>query len=763
MGALNAQFIHDAVVLRVVRVQLQLLARVVRDDPALGRVRAAVNRVVDTRQEGRDEGAVARTGLVIDRSGLEREAGLGEHGLLLRAVQRAVRHVGDAAAGHIVDHGRARRGGAEGDDRAAAVVSPKPVVDLEPVRLGRIDTGRMHAALVDRRQESGHHLREVVSSASRVHIVRAVDADRVALVGRDRHRGQVHTLAQHRHLDGAPADALVLVVLAGTLLEPQHVLLARRGLAAVVQEAVPADVARLLQHTVLLLSCQRVETRALHRLRCVAPVQAAVLVIGAFDQQGQHALGGVCGIELDEDLAVEHVVAQGLRDDALLGQGQILEARLRARSQLGRRSDATPVDEFQAEVRRGARGCLRHQACGCRGVGAVPHAALVDLIAQRLGDDLFLRQGQGPERGPRRRRSCRAPVHVGVLVVRQRSLAEGGARDIARGGVEIEEVLWQRNGAGRRARIAVVIETRLARPVQVSRDDPTLSRCQVLPTGVQRRTQLAHDNIPLAGSEVGIGKLRHAGLLDACFVRVQGEGEGRSGLSGGQIRAHAQQLAVGLGRDLGRDKGLGIDRVGQAKRHRGPRGSLVGPDVGGLHRHRHARAVDRDGQRGTYGVLAGQHQAIDLHGRELDPAVDHGALCFCQRSVRGARQRPRHRTPLGGRQRVAEVDGRGVDPGLQRDLRVIERRARPGVQRDDRMVEHIAQAAGHHHLLGPGQAVEGGVGGGRRHACGLPVDRGVAVVRPLTLDETGAQFDGLDLVQQGLALDRVGFLRQQGP
>ena len=79
------------------------------------------------------------------------------------------------------------------------------------------------------------------------------------------------------------------------------------------------------------------------------------------------------------------------------------------------------------------------------------------------------------------------------------------------------------------------------------------------------------------------------------------------------------------------------------------------------------------------------------------------------------------------------------------------------------MVEHIAQAAGHHHLLGPGQAVEGGVGGGRWHACGLPVDRSVAVVRPLSLDETGAQLDGLDLAQQGLPLGRVGFLREQGP
>ena len=327
---LDAQLVNDAVVLGVVRVQHQLLARAVGDDPALGRVRTAVDRVVNPRQEERDEGTVARASLVIDRAGLEREAGLGEHGLLLSAVQCTEGHVGDAAAGHIVDHGRARRGGAEGDDRAAAVVSPKPVVDLEPVRLGRIDTCRMHAGLVDRRQESGHDLREVVSSAGLVHVVRAVDADRVALVGRDRHRGQVHTLAQHRHLDVAPADVLVLVVLAGALLEPQPVLLARHRLAAVVDEAIPADVARLLQHTVLLLSCQCFEPGTFDRLGCIAPFQAAVLVIGAFNQQGQHALGGVRRVELDEDLPGEHVVAQALRDDALLGEGEVLEARLRA-------------------------------------------------------------------------------------------------------------------------------------------------------------------------------------------------------------------------------------------------------------------------------------------------------------------------------------------------------------------------------------------------------------------------------------------------
>ena len=293
MGALDAQFIHDAVVLRVVCVQLQLLARVVRDDPALGRVRTAVDRVIDTRQERRHEAAVAGTGLVVDRAGLEREAGLVEHGLLLRAVERAERHVGHAAVGHVFDHGRAGRGGAEGDQRAAAVVGTQPVVDLKPGRLGRIDTGRMHAALVDRRQQSGHDLREVVSSDGRVDVGRTVDADRVALVGRDRDGGQVHTLAQHRHLDVAPADVLVLVVLANTLLEPELVLLARCGLAVVVQQAVPADIARLLQHAVLLLPRQRLEFGAFHRLGCVAPIEAAVLVIGAFNQQGQHALGGV--------------------------------------------------------------------------------------------------------------------------------------------------------------------------------------------------------------------------------------------------------------------------------------------------------------------------------------------------------------------------------------------------------------------------------------------------------------------------------------
>ena len=303
----------------------------------------------------------------------------------------------------------------------------------------------------------------------------------------------------------------------------------------------------------------------------------------------------------------------------------------------------------------------------------------------------------------------------------------------------------------------MVDQAGVVRPAQVGGDDIALRRGQVFPARLQRRTQLAHDNVPLAGGEVGIGKLRYTGLLDACVVRIQREGEGL----GRQLGTHAQHIAAGLGRDLGRDKGLGIDRVGQAQRHSGARGGLVGPDVGGLHRHRHTRAVDRDGQRGARGVFAGQHQTVDLHGRELDPAVDHGTLGLGQRGVGRARLRPRHGTPLAGRQRVAEVDGRGVDPGLQRDLRVIERCARPGVQRDDRVVEHIAQAAGHHHLLGTGQAFEGGVGCRRGHACSLPVDCGVAVVRPLTLEETGAQLDSLDLVQQGLAFGRVGFLRQQ--
>ena len=172
----------------------------------------------------------------------------------------------------------------------------------------------------------------------------------------------------------------------------------------------------------------------------------------------------------------------------------------------------------------------------------------------------------------------------------------------------------------------MVDQAGVVRPVQVGGDDCALRGGQVCPTGLQRRTQLAHDDIPLSGIEVGIGKLRHAGLLHARFVRIQGEGEGRGGLGGGQIRPHAQQLSVGLGGDLGGDDGLGIDRVGQAKRHRGPRGSLVGPHVGGLHRHRHARAVDRDPQRGAFDEVAGQQQPIHLHGRELDPAVDHGAL-----------------------------------------------------------------------------------------------------------------------------------------
>ena len=235
--------------------------------------------------------------------------------------------------------------------------------------------------------------------------------------------GEGDARALRRDLDTAPADVLVGVVLA--LDEAEPVRLGRTGL--VEDQTIPARVAQLLQHHLLLQQVQvaperagghRVHLHAIHKL--LGPVDGGGVVVStrlALDEAVHHLLAGG-GAVLDIDLAIDHRVTKVTQHHLTLRNRQALEACARSRGRSaapvhgGRIVDPATCSEPADPALRG------------HGIGVQVPTAGIALVSERAGRDVLLRLGQVSETGGSRRRACGAPCHLCVAVVGHHALGE---------------------------------------------------------------------------------------------------------------------------------------------------------------------------------------------------------------------------------------------------------------------------------------------------------------------------------------------------
>ncbi len=711
-----------------------VVAGAVVDHPARGRHhtgRAPVHvgvAVIHALGERRDHALVrvGVRGVDVGGLGVAHEAGLVEHAELLLGGQRLKWQV---ARVHGAD--RADRGG---DHRLAARVA---VVDADLVAHRG---GAVLAAGIDGVDQSGDQMRRGgVAGPRGVADVVAVDGDDVALTGH-RQRDHVDGVTQQRRRHRAPDDGGVAIVLALTLFETQAVLLLGQCVGVEVHHAIPAAVAEMRQHLVLLRIGESAERGAVGRCADVAPGDVLVLVVttAALGEIDTDLLAGL-GRRVVEHLAIHLGIAQMRHHHRALRGAQLLEAGI-----VGRRRRSAPVDAAEIEIGRLTDRECGHQTQRAGGIRVVPDAVLVNGIAQGGRHQLLLRRAQAGERGIRRWRADITPMDVGVAVVGDRPLGEAGDQLAAGLGVVVEEILGQLGivavQVGDHHRLLVGGEVgpfRLDGGTHELHDHGLLIRGQVGERGARRRRQLE------AGAHHGLLRLVQVGVGRA-GIRAQ-----RVGHHGLLRRAQVLERRARIGHAVVGRIGVAVDQRFLARRQVGVGGAGRRPvEVG------HGLLL----RRGEIGERGGGIR----HARTAPTPVHVGKLVQRAEIV----------------ERQARVDAVVVQrPGMGRDSGVIERHVMVGqdclllggqgaVRRTvgrlgelhcmgiDHRLLAVAQAGvgrtlpraveiGHLGLLRIGQIGERGVGGRRRDlAPGRRVQVGELVQRAPGAGRNG----GIDVV-----------------
>ena len=527
-----------------------------------------------------------------------------------------------------------------------------------------------------------------------------------------------------RQVDAAPADGVVAVV--GACGEAQTPALRSRRIGLVEHQPIPAAVALLGQHAVLLVERQVGPGGARSSRHHAAPVERGGVVVGAggrpLHQGVDDRQAGTA--ELDIDLPVDGVVAQLGQHDGALSQAQAFEAGAG-----GRHGGAAEVDLAQV-VGAATFGKAADPARIDGGGGLEEVHAAEALVAQRTGHHVLLRGAEAGECSASRRRTGSAPGDVVVGVVGDEAFAEAGDQLLARRGAVVEEL--QRAAAGLQL-------------VERQRHHLLLRGGKAAVGHLQRRAQLGCHQALLVDVELveRVVLQRQPG-----FVGGQGEQRGR------HVGAHPQHHGVaahrlvirvepglddaGLGGDGRRHAAVAVDGCGQAAGDAGLRGDRGGADVGDGDGVADALAVDGDRQLLTGGEVATDREAVGLHRRELHRPVDHRTLGRGEFVVQRARCRLGHRAPVLVADGQGVVQGGRVDPLLLRHAAVVEAGGRPGVQRDLVVVPQVTQGIGRHQPLRTAERCERRARRRRSHTGAGPVDVGIAVVGRHALQETAA-------------------------